>query len=571
MFKAARQLIREKPWYLVVYFLILVLLAASSWMEYRSRYWELLELIQDQAATTAAVIAQSGTGQVYLATELEAAYVDHAYDLLSLIETAERNYSLSAQQLYALFSENSLLDLFIYDAAGNLVTAELARSEEGVRASSAAPDRDLMKPLLQGDRPYIVRGLERRPKIARRDTAGIDRREPFMVGIPRANGGALAIQLSTADELEFRSLTALDGALENLISIKGMEYLTLSMNDHESYAVAKSSISIDSTWTRSAVEDILYLMQKKDQRFLEIVRPVFFESGIGEVRMGFKAETFFNLRGQIIYEVILRTTLLTVLALVTLVWLISRQNAAYLMIEKQRIEAEVQRLEKLNMLREKQAAMGELAAGVAHEIRNPLNAIGIAAQRLKREFVPETESVEYAALTTSMVSEIKRINHSLQEFLNYTKPTSLNILTIQTSRFLEEVIKLHESLALEKNISLSFEGQTFSFEADPVYLKQAVSNLVLNALEACGPGDTIKLSTRRQADRVLLGVADTGAGIPEKDQHRLFDLYFSTKDMGTGVGLALTHKIIADHGGFIEVRSTLGIGSYFELNLPVKQ
>lgn len=297
---------------------------------------------------------------------------------------------------------------------------------------------------------------------------------------------------------------------------------------------------------------------------------MFFESGIGEVRIGFDGESLFDLRRQMIYEVSLRSVLLTLLALVSIFFLITRQNTRFLEEEKQRIEKEVYRLEGLNRQREKQAAMGELAAGVAHEIRNPLNAIGIIAQRLTREFSPDKDAEEFRELTGSMSSEIQRINKTLQEFLAYTKPTPLDLAPLDGPEIMDELNRLYQSQAQELGVHFKVESEVVTFQADRQYLKQAVSNLIKNALEASQTEGTVTVGLARDASDVVIEVSDRGSGMEPEEITRIFDLYYSSKDMGTGVGLALTHKIIADHHGSIEVESTPGKGSCFKLRIPVK-
>ena len=395
--------------------------------------------------------------------------------------------------------------------------------------------------------------------------------DQFLIAIPRDRGGAIACQLSMEAEQNFKYLTAMESALEELLHVKGLQYLKLALDDHEPYFVSKTGEIIDDTWDRQPLADILYTVSKGETKLLEVVRPIFFNTSLGEVRIGFKADTLMSLKSQILYQILIRSTLFSLLAFVLIIFFLVRRNAILLEEEKQRIEAEVYRLEKLNRLREKQAAVGELAAGVAHEIRNPLNAIGIVAQRLKREFSTGKDQQEYELLTGTMVSEISRINSSLQDFLEYTRPTPLSFSTLNMGDFLGSIQELYISEALEKEIVLTIDVQEFEFKADAEYLRQAISNIVRNALDACEGSATVQLRGYKKGDAAIIVVQDTGSGIAQNQISRVFDLYYTTKDMGTGVGLALTHKIIADHHGTIEVTSEIGAGSTFQIELPVKQ
>ncbi|MCF7807914.1 MAG: ATP-binding protein [Candidatus Marinimicrobia bacterium] len=429
-----KKAIQEKPWYLAIYVIIMALLLISSVFEYRSRYQDLLQLVQDQAVMTTGIIAQSASSQA------------------------------------ALTDETSDFD------------------------------------------------------------------------------------------------TSIEMGLSNLLRVRGLKYIQISVDaDQDPFYVSKDNLVIDDSWDRKALDDILYELKKGETHLLEVVRPIFYEMSIGEVRIGFDASAFMSLRAQMISRIFLRMGLLTVLALVGMMFLLARQNAAVLKREKGRIEQEVYRLEKINRMNEKQVAMGELAAGVAHEIRNPLNAIGIVAQRLTREFHTGDEGEEFRGLTETMSSEIEKINRSLNDFLEYTRPTPLKLTTVNLGTVFSKIHKLYQSLAEERQIEFTIASPNIQVKADIEYLQQALSNIIRNALDACDQGDQIHLGAARSGAGIEINVSDTGAGIDKRDLQRIFDLYYSTKSTGTGIGLAITHKIIADHGGTVEVDSELGKGSTFRI------
>jgi signal transduction histidine kinase len=570
LLRAVKNILKLNPWYVGLYLVVLALLILSSYLEYKSRYRDVLQLIQDQAAMTAAVIAQSGSGQAYLTEELKQSYIDRAIDMLSILNQIDAQQKLSRSDLDKWVNDETIMDITTYDSAGDM---DGTRKTAGKHIQSEVDqDKTLIKnqlqPILSRKTDLIILGVDQSNYTLAQDD-NLD--DQFMVAIPRDRGGALVCRLSLDAEQDFKYLTAMESALEDLLYVKGLQYLKLALDDHDPYYVSKSGEVVDDSWNREPLADILFKVSKGDSSLLEVVRPVFFSSSLGEVRIGFKADTLLSLKGQILYQILIRTTLLTLLAFVLLIFLLVRQNAALLEEEKIRIEAEVYRLEKLNRLREKQAAVGELAAGVAHEIRNPLNAIGIVAQRLKREFSTGEDQQEYESLTGTMVSEISRINTSLQDFLEYTRPTPLKFSSLDMKSFLGSIQDLYKSEALEKKISLTIDAKTLEFEADGEYLRQAISNLVRNALDACEAGDAVDLEGKKYGKLIKIKVKDTGAGIPEDQLSRVFDLYYTTKDMGTGVGLALTHKIIADHQGTIEVSSQPGEGSIFEIEIAVKQ
>ena len=570
MLRAVKNILKLNPWYIGLYIVVLILLMLSSYLEYKSRYRNVLQLIQDQSSMTAAVIAQSGSGQAYLTEELKRSYIDRAIDMLSILNQIDQAQKLSRSDLNKWVNDETIMSITTYDSDGKKdggfgtvsknTGAELEQDNTWIQ--------NQLQPILSKKSELIIVGVDQGESIFTPHDSIADQ---FLVAIPRDRGGVITCQLSLEAEQNFKYLTAMESALEELLHVNGLQYLKLALDDREPYYVTKSGIMVDDSWTREPLADILFKVSKGDSSLLEVVRPVFFNSSLGEVRIGFKADTLLSLKGQIVYQILIRTTLFTLLAFVLLIFLLVRRNAALLEEEKKRIEAEVYRLEKLNRLREKQAAVGELAAGVAHEIRNPLNAIGIVAQRLKREFSTGKDQLEFESLTGTMVSEISRINESLQDFLEYTRPTPLNISSLDLVGFLNSIQDLYKSEAMEQQITLTVQAGTLQFDGDAGYLRQAISNLVRNALDACESGASITLSGQKQGDLIIVNIKDTGAGIAEDQLSRIFDLYYTTKDMGTGVGLALTHKIIADHHGTIEVMSRPGEGTTFEIELPVKQ
>lgn len=219
---------------------------------------------------------------------------------------------------------------------------------------------------------------------------------------------------------------------------------------------------------------------------------------------------------------------------------------------------------------EKLTAMGELASGVAHEIRNPLNAIGMIGQRLDMEFSPEEGREEYHHLAGSIVSEVHRVDTIIQRFLKFARPPRLTLEEAQLDQWLEHYrpVLEGESNAREASLTLKADARCTAF-IDREQLQQALLNIVRNAAEASKPGKTVTVTSRRREDAAVIEVGDTGAGIPEEQLPRIFNLYFTSKPEGTGMGLSIANQIVQAHGGSIEVDSTPGLGSMFRIVLPV--
>ncbi|RMD87515.1 MAG: PAS domain S-box protein [Calditrichaeota bacterium] len=231
--------------------------------------------------------------------------------------------------------------------------------------------------------------------------------------------------------------------------------------------------------------------------------------------------------------------------------------------EKKAWEERLRRQEKLT-------AMGELASGVAHEIRNPLNAISIIAQRLNVEFTPTENQEEYRDLVNSVISETKRVGSIIQRFLEFARPPKLNLQRLCLNQVIAQAVKLVENEAKEKGIQLKFEkGEKVELFIDGNQMEQVFLNLLQNSLQATPAGGAITVRVFKMDHEAVVEVSDTGEGIPPENLNRIFDLYFTTKPEGTGMGLSLSHRIVTEHGGRIEVTSKVNEGSTFRVVLLV--
>jgi len=233
--------------------------------------------------------------------------------------------------------------------------------------------------------------------------------------------------------------------------------------------------------------------------------------------------------------------------------------------ELKKYEEEVKRAERLS-------ALGNLAAGVAHEIRNPLNAISITAQRLKSEFAPQKDREEYISFIKTILEEIKRLDNIINQFLSLAKTQKLNLVPTDVGKLLNEVADLAEIEAKEKNIRVTREfARLPETKIDPNELKKALLNIMLNGIQATPSGGT--LSARAYLDdsqrNILVEIRDSGVGIPKENLSKIFQPYFSTKEKGTGLGLSIAYRIISDHKGKIEVESELRKGTVFIVSLPI--
>ncbi len=230
--------------------------------------------------------------------------------------------------------------------------------------------------------------------------------------------------------------------------------------------------------------------------------------------------------------------------------------------EKKSLEDNARRKEKLS-------AMGELASGVAHEIRNPINAIGMIAQRLQKEFSPDRGNDEFNSITNLLRTEVTRINKIIKQFLDYAKPLEVKTEEVDADEYFKQVYQLFEGQADKRRVTFTVYGlDPCTIKIDPELLKQALMNLVQNAFDAVGEEGRIAVRYKCEENKLEITVSDNGGGITEEDRQKIFDLYFTSRKDGTGIGLSITQKIIEQHGGTISCESTINQGTKFKVIIP---
>ena len=219
---------------------------------------------------------------------------------------------------------------------------------------------------------------------------------------------------------------------------------------------------------------------------------------------------------------------------------------------------------------EKLSAIGQLAACVSHEIRNPLVAIGALARSLLRDAeLTETHQEDVSII----VDEVSRLEKFLTETLDFVKPEGVETISVDVRDEVERCVNAFHAEIEDQSIQLELDldpGEHRSL-VDPDLLHRAISNLVKNAIEALGDGGRIRVSLRRQGISVVIRVADTGPGIPDELHGRVFEPFFSTKTQGTGLGLAIASQSIRGLGGQISLQETSEFRTIFTITLPLEE
>jgi len=292
------------------------------------------------------------------------------------------------------------------------------------------------------------------------------------------------------------------------------------------------------------------------KNLLEITAPIRLGNGVtGMARLSLTIDRVDRILKKESGRIFVSTAFLVVIAILSM-WFLYRNQKRHLH-KMQEMERHLHQAERLS-------AMGRLAAGVAHEIRNPLNAISMASQRLEKDNLDR--------LTAVMRDEIRRLNRIIEDFINFAKTRKMQFGNHNIMDLLQEIILLTEEEVESKGIKIqnNCNDSPLMISMDFDKLKQAIFNIFKNAMESISNEGSIDLSVEsRGKNWISIKISDTGSGLTPEEIEKIFNPDYTTKDKGLGLGLTLAHEIIKGHDGNIRVRSQPGQGTTFEILLPI--
>ena len=304
-----------------------------------------------------------------------------------------------------------------------------------------------------------------------------------------------------------------------------------------------------------------------EREHLMVMAPLTLEGRpVGIVRVGFERDRMDQILERNRHFLFLSMGFIVLAGLFSL-WFVFQNQKRHLA----RIEEMRKRLEQSERL----SSIGQLAAGVAHEIRNPLNAISMASQRLQREYLPceEDKSQEFGRLTGVIRDEIRRLNVIIEDFLTFSRSRRLALREFSLTEVVQKLARLMGEEARVRGIALSVKpvSDPLMVPMDVDKLQQALINLIKNAMESIVGAGSIDIVTAKEAgERAVIRISDTGSGLAPEEVAKIFDPDYTTKEKGLGLGLPIAHEIIRGHGGTIRVQSVVGRGTTFEITLPIK-
>jgi signal transduction histidine kinase len=301
----------------------------------------------------------------------------------------------------------------------------------------------------------------------------------------------------------------------------------------------------------------------RDRVSFEMTVPVASPAGMAaHLRVGLDAAPLQRAASSAMRRTLLVGVVLAGMGLVALAYaLLSRLRAA----ERQETSRRLAEMEAAQRRSERLAAAGALAAGLAHEVRSPLNAIGLAAQRLERKLREEDER---RPIARRIREEVARLEGVLQEFLELARPVSPDRPLTELGALAGEVVELLAAEAEEKAVRLRLLPGEASTHVDPVAIRRAMINVVRNAIQSSPRGGHVEVAVGELGESVFLRVHDDGSGLDPEMADRLFEAFVSTRADGTGLGLAMVRRVMDAHGGSVCLRNRVGAGAEACLTLP---
>jgi len=308
---------------------------------------------------------------------------------------------------------------------------------------------------------------------------------------------------------------------------------------------------------------------------LEAVQPFTTDRGQYLLRVAISLDSVQQLEQRKLRRTLLMGGISSLCLLLLLVFVVNIHTARVLARERDAITRDVEQMQERLHQQERVAAVERLASGVAHEVRNPLNAVQILAQRMEREVQPAPESAaKYAEFMRVIKDELRRMNQIIEEFVRFARARPPAFARVDVPALLRDVCCLQHGVFQKKGLTLAeeFTAAQQPIDADAQQIKQALTNLLTNALEATPPGGVVTLSATQTRTHTIIRVSDTGCGVPADAHDKIFDLYgMSGKEHGLGLGLAITRRIVQDHHGTIAMRANTPRGTIVECTLPNHQ
>lgn len=487
---------------------------------------------------------------------LEDSIAEYLLEAIHGVDQIERENPLNPSDLQSLVTQYHITSIEIYDPKGNLL--------KGWPSPFPSPGKKLLlQELIEKKRPVAL------------DLFGKPLSEDHLFSIAiwrRMNPGIIVLYLNGKEMKRLLRQFAIQRAISDIGLREGILYI--SVQDTFLNTLAHTDTTFigkreEDAFLKNSLQNTQVLSRRhpssSGEEIFEVVKPFTLEDKtMGLIRIGYSPKEIHPVLSQIKKNVALSISFFLILGIsaITLIW-----------VNQNRHLRKMRELEDRIQLADRLSSLGHLAAGVAHEIRNPLNAMGMGLQRLKREFLPPDESKkeEYISFMELILKEIRRVNEIIEQFLTLSRPFQLNLKESSLQDLLKNLIILFQEEASLGRITLQAEipSDLPSVQMDPERLTQAFINIMKNGMQAMGQGGILRIESKSLKESVEVIISDSGSGIPTEQMEKIFNYYYTTKEKGVGLGLPIAHRIIEAHGGQLKIESRVGFGTKVTVTLPI--
>lgn len=517
------------------------------------------QLMQAQARSVSDLIRESSTHgfEVYRRWEDEVAA--RLLDNARWIARRDSVRPWTEEELSRLASVHALGRINLFDAHGEKVASSWTDAEIGIPPRH--DPRDFIAPILRGEARELRIGF----KEAR--FRGGSR---FAVAVARRGGGAIVVNIfadsmrATLESVQPQHLLGVLGAAS------GVRYLLLQRADSVLAASppGAAALGTDSSLggLRPGAPPRIRERREAPGPAYEVAQVVGMPDGSEALlRVGLDPAPLERARAGVRARVLARTAWALLVAALAAGLLMVRQRHRIMTREMVRVRAELEARERESARQARLAAMGEMAARVAHEVRNPLNTILMIAQRLnRRSDLGESlrEDVE------DVTAESRRIEGTVQRFLDLARPLAPRLEPLEVAAAVAASARAARAAFEAAGVELAVAGEPAHARLDPAMLAEIVDNLLRNAREASPRGARVSVEVRRDAGRVVIAVEDAGPGVDPALRERVFDPFFSTKPEGIGLGLSTVAQLAASMDGTVTLERASGGGARFVIGFP---
>lgn len=394
------------------------------------------------------------------------------------------------------------------------------------------------------------------------------------IALNRKDGsGIIIIALDRVGLRYWGTKVSIEQAVDESGGARGLGLIYMIMIDQTGKRYAQTG-TVPRKWRPGEIPQAEIMAGKKgltsrqvtylNKKILDIAVPLKLNNEvIGIVRLGLERGNADRLISENTRNMFIIMILIVIIALLS-VWLMYKNQKSHL--------AGIVKMERQLEKAERLSALGQLAAGVAHEIRNPLNAISMASQRLKRDFIPsDPEKVtDFQTMTGVIRDEIRRLNGIIEEFLSFSKSRRLELREYPIATVIQKILNLVSEEAKVKGITIHADlpDDKLVIPMDMDKLQQALLNIIKNAMESIENEGQISITSAPvEKNMIKISVTDTGCGMTREEVEQIFNPEYTTKEKGLGLGLTLAHEMIRGHGGEIRVWSQKNKGTTFEIFL----